>query len=99
MTEVKEEVKKEEGREFGFTLLVKADGSITLNPINVITDFELAGLIDYASQKKTELLQLISKSPEVKTIQTMGVLTNLISQMVEVAKKQIGVDRETDTTN
>lgn len=79
-------------REYGFTIMVKADGSIVLTPINLNNDFELAGLIDYASQKKTELMQTISMSPEIKTVNALGALTSILGKVVTAS-----VTRETDT--
>jgi hypothetical protein len=89
--EKKEEVTEEvtEVKPKGFSLLVNNDGVISLTPHNLQSDFELAGMIDYASTKKTELLKSIGKSPEVRTLQAVKGLTDILERVFSTAQEQV----------
>ena len=70
------EVEKQEPapREYGFTVMVGADGKIQITPHNLVNDFEFVGLIEYVNQKKSDILQVLGQSIGVKTLQSLAVL-------------------------
>ena len=91
-----EEVKKEEVqaeptevKPKGFSVLVNHDGVISLTPHNLESDFELAGMIDYASTKKDELLQSIGKTPGVRTLHAVKGLTDILERVFTTAQEQV----------
>jgi hypothetical protein len=81
--EVVDEQEQEQAREYGFTVMVKADGNIQLTPHNLVNDFEFVGLAEYVNQKKTDLLKTISLSVETRTLQSIGLLAKALTGLVQ----------------
>lgn len=83
------EVEKQEPvtREYGFTVMVKADGKIELTPHNLSNDFEFVGLVEYVNQKKSDILEVLGQSIGLKTLQSVAVLAKgLLGSMQQVAE-------------
>jgi hypothetical protein len=83
---VKEETKQENLK--GFSLVVTGEGKVVLQPVNV-NELELIALLDYANQKKQEMLQVISNAPEHRTVVELGKLSNVLTQVFQAAHKQV----------
>lgn len=83
MSEEIKEVSKEavEVKPKGFSLLIDGEGAISLTPHNLQSDWELAGMIDYASSKKEELMKNLGRSPEFRTLQAVKGLTDVLSKV------------------
>jgi hypothetical protein len=74
-------------REYGFTLMVKADGNIHLTPHDLNNDFEFAGLVAYVNQKKDDLMKTIGLSIETRTLQSVGLLAKVLANQASEALK------------
>lgn len=86
MTEVTETEATEvanTAREYGFTLMVDGDGSITIKPHNLLNDFEFIGLVEYANQKKTDLLKVLGMSIEARTLTSVGQLAQVLGSLIQ----------------
>jgi hypothetical protein len=74
---------KENAREYGFTVMVEADGNIKLTPHNLVNDFEFVGLAEYVNQKKSDLLKTVGFSIETRTLQSIGLLAKALTGLVQ----------------
>ena len=72
------EVKDEQTREFGLTVMVKPDGKIEITPHNLINDFEFAGLVDYLVQKKADVLKTLGISLEYRNLLATGEMAKIM---------------------
>lgn len=79
---------KEETREYGFTLMVEKDGNIKITPYNLLNDFEFVGLVEYANQKKFDLVKTIGLSLEARTLHAIGLLAKVLSEKQEAPKAE-----------
>jgi hypothetical protein len=80
------DVQKPETREYGFTVMVKEGGSITLEPHNLANDFEFAGLVEYVNQRKSDLMKTMGLSLEAKTLHSVGMLAKVLLASVQEAQ-------------
>ena len=85
------EVEKQETREYGFTVMVKQDGKIEINPHNLGNDFEFVGLVEYVNQKKSDILHVIGQSVEARTLHSVGVLAKgLLASVAQSSDQPAG---------
>jgi hypothetical protein len=88
------EKQEQKPREYGFTVMVGADGKIQITPHNLVNDFEFVGLIEYVNQKKCDILEVLGQSIGVKTLQSVAILAkgllSGIEKTPEDSKQQTG---------
>lgn len=86
-----QKVPAEPAREYGFSLIVKSDGDIQITPINLTNDFEFIGLVEYANQKKADLLKVLGMSIEARTLTSVGQLAQVLSGLIQPVKDEAQV--------
>lgn len=81
----------ETAREYGFSLMVGVDGDIKITPHNLLNDFEFIGLVEYANQKKSDLLKILGMSIEARTLTSIGQLATVLSGLIQPVKDEAQV--------
>lgn len=84
------EVKEEQTREYGFSVMVGTDGKIQITPHNLVNDFEFAGLVEYLVHKRSDLLKTIGQSIEYRSY----IATGYVAKILELASTKTAEQEE-----